>query len=168
MPSRADAFVSARDPGSQRWERWAALSLSKASTSQYQQGSTMWATWEEEMEFLLVLLRRSQTHSQCPLVPLIAWVELKDRGRKHTRAMLFILAGAFYVGWSWSLGPSAESQEWGARCSSDYLKYFKLPCSCSISPDFHAVVSLHLCRPLCHWSCSTRVWPHHVALGQPN
>ena len=56
--------------GSQRRQRWAALSLSKVSTSQYQQRSTMWATWEEEMEFLLVLLRRSQTQSQCPLVPL--------------------------------------------------------------------------------------------------
>lgn len=47
------------------------------------------------MEFLLVLLRRSQTHSQCPLVPLIALAELKDQG-KHTRAMLFILGVHFF------------------------------------------------------------------------
>lgn len=82
--------------GSQHQERWAALSLSKVSTSQYQQRSTMWATWEEEMEFLLVLLRRSQTHSQYPLVPLIAWAELKDRGPWVTRAVLFILGVHFF------------------------------------------------------------------------
>lgn len=75
--------------GSQRRERWAALSLSKVSTSQYQQRSTMWATWEEEMEFLLVLLRRSQTRSRCPLVPLIVWAEQKDRGETPGLCSIF-------------------------------------------------------------------------------
>ena len=45
-------------------KRWAALSLSKVSTSQYQQQNTMWATWEKEMEFLLMLLQCSETQVQ--------------------------------------------------------------------------------------------------------
>lgn len=125
MPSCADAFVSAGDPGSQRRERWAALSLSKVSTSQYQQGRTMWATWEEEMEFLLVLLRRSQTLR----VPSCTSDSLSwDENTPKPCCLFGGKEGRDY-------GHSAESRERGGGFS-DYLKYFQLWCSCSISPDF--------------------------------
>lgn len=87
--------------GSQRRQRWAALSLSKVSTSQYQQRSTMWATWEEEMEFLLVLLRRSQTHSQCPLVPLIPLSWAEGSGERQQGHVVYF-GGAFSAGCWWS------------------------------------------------------------------
>lgn len=111
--------------GSQRWERWAALSLSKVSTSQYQQQSTMWATWEEEMEFLLVLLRRSQTRSRCPLVPLIVWAEQKNRGETH-RGNVVHFGGALFA-------LLLLNHSWEFLC---LLKISQSPCSGSISSLF--------------------------------
>lgn len=60
----SDAFVSVRDWRSELRLRWAALSLLKVSTSQYQQHNTM---WERNQEFLLMLQQCSHTRVQRPL-----------------------------------------------------------------------------------------------------